>query len=124
VAGVVLVVVVVDFVASGPGVTLDVVVVDFVASEPGVVLVVATVVDLVSSTAALRVSSIIAAISIATNIFFISNLLNLVIAMLQVRRPRALSIIVLGQDDTNAKLRTAIQPSGMSLPILAIIPPE
>ena len=47
-AGVVLVVVVVDLVSSGPAAEL-VVVVDLVASAPGVVLVVATVVDLVSS---------------------------------------------------------------------------
>jgi hypothetical protein len=71
VAGVELVVVVVDLVASGPGVELVVVVVDLVASEPGVVLVV--LVDLVTSSAALRASSIIVAISIATNIFFISK---------------------------------------------------
>ena len=68
-AGVELVVVVVDLVASGPGVELVVVVVDLVASEPGVVLVV--LVDLVTSSAALRASSIIVAISMATNIFFI-----------------------------------------------------
>jgi len=49
VAGVVLVVVVVDLVSSGPAAELVVVVVDLVASAPGVVLVVATVVDLVSS---------------------------------------------------------------------------
>ena len=71
VAGVVLVVVVVDLVASGPGTELVVVVVDLVASEPGIVLVV--VVDLVTSSAALRASSIIVAISMATNIFFISK---------------------------------------------------
>jgi hypothetical protein len=72
VAGVVLVVVVVDFVASGPGAELVVVTVDFVASEPGVVLVV-VVVDLVTSSATLKASSIIVAISMATNIFFISK---------------------------------------------------
>jgi hypothetical protein len=65
VAGVVLVVVVVDFVASGPGVELVVVVVDLVASEPGVVVV---VVDLVTSAARPKASSIIVAISMATNI--------------------------------------------------------
>jgi len=70
VAGVVLVVVVVDFVASGPGVELVVVVVDLVASEPGVVVV---VVDLVTSAARPKASSIIVAISMATNIFFISK---------------------------------------------------
>jgi hypothetical protein len=88
-AGVVLVVVVVDFVASGPGDELVVVVVDLAASEPGVVLVVATVVDLVWSSAAHRASSIIVAISMATNIFFISSLLFHVIAMIQVCRPKA-----------------------------------
>jgi len=71
VAGVELVVVVVDLVASGPGVELVVVVVDLVASEPGVAVVV--FVDLVTSAAALRTSSIIVAISVATNIFFISK---------------------------------------------------
>ena len=65
-----LVVVVVDLVASGPGTELVVVVVDLVASEPGIVLVV--VVDLVISSAALRANSIIVAISMATSIFFIS----------------------------------------------------
>jgi hypothetical protein len=72
VEGVVFVSVVVDLVASGPEVVL-VVVVDLVTSGPGVVLVV--VVDLVTSSAALRASSIIVAMSMATNIFFISNLL-------------------------------------------------
>jgi len=72
--GVVLVVVVVELVATGPRVMLVLVVVDLVASEPGVMLVV-VVVDLVTSSAALRASSIIVAISMATNIFFISNLL-------------------------------------------------
>jgi hypothetical protein len=72
VAGVVLVVVVVDLVASGPGSELVVVVVDLVASVPGVVLVV-VIVDSVTSSAELRASSIIVAISMATNIFFISN---------------------------------------------------
>jgi len=69
VAGVELVVVVVDL-ASLPGAELVTVVVDLVASEPGVVLVVATVVDFVSS-ATLRAISIIVAISTAINIFFI-----------------------------------------------------
>ena len=72
VAGVELVVVVVDLVASGPGVELVEVVVDLVASAPGVVLVV--LVDLVTSSAEPRASSsTIVAISIATNIFFISK---------------------------------------------------
>ena len=71
VAGVVLVEVVVDWVASGPG-ALVVVVVDLVASGLGVVLV-AVVVDLVTSAAVLRASSIIVAMSMATNIFFISK---------------------------------------------------
>lgn len=69
---VVLVVVVVDLVASGPGVVI--VVVDLVTSEPGVMLVV-VVDDLITSAAALRARIIIVAISMATNIFFISNLL-------------------------------------------------
>jgi hypothetical protein len=68
VAGVELVVVVVDLVASGPGVELVVVVVDLIASEPGIELVV--LVDLVTSSAALSANSIIVAISIATNILF------------------------------------------------------
>jgi hypothetical protein len=81
VAGVELVVVVVDLVASGPGVELVEVVVDLVASEPGVVLVV--LVDLVTSSAEPRASSsTIVAISIATNIFFISKPLSFVISIL------------------------------------------
>jgi hypothetical protein len=72
VAGVELVVVVVDL-ASVPGAELVMVVVDFVASEPGVVLVVATVVDFVSSATPSAIS-IIVAISISNNIFFISSL--------------------------------------------------
>ena len=68
VEGVVFVSVVVDLTASGP----VVVVVDLVTSGPGVVLV---VVDLVTSSAVLTASSIIVAINIAINIFFISNLL-------------------------------------------------
>jgi len=47
------------------------VVVDLTASGPDVVLM---VVDLVTSFAALTASSIIVAINIATNVFFISNL--------------------------------------------------
>lgn len=70
VAGVELVVVVVDL-ASVPGAELVTVVVDLVASEPGVVLVVATVVDLVASSAILNAISIIMAMSMVTNIFFI-----------------------------------------------------
>jgi hypothetical protein len=69
----VLVVVVVDLVVlvgSVAGVVLVVVVVDLVASEPGVVVV---VVDLVTSAARPKASSIIVAISMATNIFFISK---------------------------------------------------
>ena len=70
----VVVVVVVDLVALEPGAKLVVVVVDLVASGLGVVLVV-VVVDLVTSSAVaeLRASSIIVAISMATNIFFISK---------------------------------------------------
>jgi hypothetical protein len=74
----VLVVVVVDLVVlvgSVAGVVLVVVVVDFVASGPGVELVV-VVVDLVTSAARPKASSIIVAISMATNIFFISKLIS------------------------------------------------
>ena len=73
VLGVVLVVVAVVLVASAPGAVVVWVVVDFVTSGLGVVVVV----DLVTSSAALRASSIIVAISMATNIFFISNLFRL-----------------------------------------------
>ncbi len=69
------VVVVVDLVASEPGVV--VVVVDLVTSGEGVVVVL--VVDLVTSSAALRARnavSIIVAISIINNIFFIPNLVS------------------------------------------------
>jgi hypothetical protein len=69
------VVVVVDLVVlvgSVAGVVLVVVVVDLVASGPEAELVV-VVVDLVSSAAALRAISIIVAISITTNIFFIQK---------------------------------------------------
>jgi len=90
VVGVVLVVVVVDLTASGPGAELVVVVVDLVVSGLGVVLVV-VVVDLVSSSAALRASSIIVAMSRATNIFFISK--PLLICDLYSSRPLPLSII-------------------------------
>ncbi len=86
VAGVVLVVVVVDLAASGPGAELVVVVVDLVAAGLGVVLAV-VVVDLVASSATLRASSIIAAISRATNIFFMSKPLYFAISMPHVRRP-------------------------------------
>ena len=71
VAGVELVVVVLDLVPSELGAEL-VVVVDSVAWAPGVV-VVAVVVDFVSSAAKPRASSIIVAMSMATNIFFISK---------------------------------------------------
>jgi predicted branched-subunit amino acid permease len=82
VAGVELVVVVVDLVASGPGAELVVVVLDLVTSGLGFVLV-AVVVDLVTSSAEPRASSsIIVAISIATNIFFISKPLSFVISIL------------------------------------------
>ena len=70
--GVVLVVVAVVLV-SETGVVLVVFVVDLVTSGPGVVVV---VVDLVTSAAAPRARnavSIIVAISVATNIFFISK---------------------------------------------------
>jgi hypothetical protein len=72
VAGVVLVLVVVDSVAPGPGAELVVVVDDLVTSGLGVVLVV-VVDDLVSSAVALIAISTIVAISMATNIFFISK---------------------------------------------------
>jgi hypothetical protein len=70
--GVELVVVVVDWVALEPRAEAVVVVVDLVTSGLGFVLV-AVVVDLVTSSAALRASIIIVAISMATNIFFISK---------------------------------------------------
>ena len=87
--GVIFVVVVVDLVASGPRVVLVVVVVDLVASGLGVVLVV-VVVDLVTSSAVaeLRASSIIVAISMATNIFFISKPLFFFIAMNHICCPK------------------------------------
>jgi hypothetical protein len=72
VEGVELVVVVVDLEASEPGAESVVVVVDLVTSGLGVVLVV--VVDFVTSSAAPRANSIIVAMSMATNIFFISYL--------------------------------------------------
>ncbi len=72
------VVVVVDLVAPEPGVVgVVVVVVDLVTSGAGVVVVL--VVDLVTSSAVLRARnavSIIVAISISNNIFFISNLFS------------------------------------------------
>ena len=72
-AGVALVVVVVDLAASGPGVVMLVgVVIDLVALEPGVIFIV-VLVDLFTFAAALRASSIIMAISMTTNIFFISK---------------------------------------------------
>ena len=71
VAVVVLVVVMVDLV-SEPGAELVVVVVDSVTPGLGVVLVVVEL-DLVTSSAVLKASSIIVAISMATNIFFISK---------------------------------------------------
>ncbi len=74
--------VVVDL-ASVPGGELVTVVVDFMASDPGVVLVVATVVDFVSS-ATLRAISIIVAISMAINIFFISKPHSVVISNPQI----------------------------------------
>jgi hypothetical protein len=65
-------VVVVELEASEPGAELVVVVVDLVTSGPGVVLVV-VVVDFTASSAAPRASIIIVAMSMATNIFFISK---------------------------------------------------
>jgi hypothetical protein len=102
-AGVVLVVVV-DLVASWPGAELVVVVVDLVTSGLGVVLV-AVVVVLLSSAAAHRVSSIIVATSMATNIFFISKPL-------------------FSFEFASPKLQAAIPPGGMNLQIQAIIPPR
>ncbi len=100
VAGVVLVVVVVDLVmlaGSVAGVVLVVVVVDLVASEPGTVLVV--VVDFVTSSAALRASSIIVAISMATNIFFIPKPLFSCDLIASCCYPLALFIMCLGTSD-------------------------
>jgi hypothetical protein len=70
---VLLVAVVVDLAASGTGVVMFVVaVIDLVALEPGVMLVL-VVIDLFTFAAVLRASSIIMAISMTTNIFFISK---------------------------------------------------
>jgi hypothetical protein len=107
-AGVALVVVVVDLVASGPGFVLVVVVLDLTASDPGVELV-SVVVDLVTSAAAPRASSIIVAMSMATTIFFISKPLF----SYDFRDKRA-----------TPAFQAVIPPGGMSHPILAIIPPE
>jgi hypothetical protein len=122
VAGVELVVLVVDLVASGPGVELVEVVVDLVASEPGVVLVV--LVDLVTSSAEPRASSsTIVAISIATNIFFISKPLfacDLYACDLYESRLLPLWIIpnvFRAYNVSNPKLQTVIQQSVMSLQI-------
>ena len=104
VEGVELVVVVVDLEASGPIAELVVVVVDLVTSGLGVVLV-TVVVDLVTSSAVLRASSIIVAISMATNIFFISNLRSHLIRY-------------------DPKLQVVIPTGGMSRPVLALISPE
>jgi hypothetical protein len=68
-------VVVIDFVTlvgSEEGVVLIGVVIDLAAMELGVMLV-GVVVELVTFAAVLRASSIIVAISMATNIFFISK---------------------------------------------------
>ena len=80
VAGFELVVVVVDWVALEPRAEAVVVVVDLVTSGLGFMLV-AVVVDLVISAATPKASSIIVAISMATNIFFISNFLSIGIFM-------------------------------------------
>jgi hypothetical protein len=106
-AGVVLVVVVVDLVASGPGAELVVVVVDLVTSGLGVVLV-AVVVDLVSSAAALRAISIIVAISMTTNILFIS---------------KPLFSCDLYESIRNPKLQAVMQPGGMSHQVQSTVPP-
>jgi hypothetical protein len=75
VAGVVAVVV--ELVSSGPSAELVVVAMDLVVSATGVVQLAEAPVDLVSYSAALRASSIIAVMSMATNLFFISNFLSL-----------------------------------------------
>jgi hypothetical protein len=98
VAGVVLVEVVVDLVASGPEGELVVVVVDLVTSGLGVVLV-AVVVE-VTSDAALKASSIIVAISMATNIFFISKPLFSCDLYESSMLPLKLSIMCLGASNT------------------------
>ena len=76
IAGVELVVVVVDWVTLEPRAEAVVVVVDLVTSGLGFVLV-TVVVDLVTSAATPKASSIIVAIRMATNLFFISNFLQL-----------------------------------------------
>jgi hypothetical protein len=118
VEGVVFVSVVVDLTASGP----VVVVVDLVTSGPGVVLV---VVDLVTSSAALTASSIIVAINIATNIFFISNLLfscdryeSHLLPLSNIHNVFRIS------NKCSPKLQAAIPPGGMCLQIGALAPPE
>jgi hypothetical protein len=113
VAGVELVVVVVDLVAFG--LRYELVVVDLVTSGLGFVLV-AVVVDLVTSSAALRASSIIVAIRMATNIFFISKPLSLVICMNHVCTPKHIHN-VFGGNNTNPKFQAVIARSGMSLQI-------
>jgi hypothetical protein len=130
VAGVVLVVVVVDLVASGPGAELVVVVVDLVTSGLGVVLVV-VVVDLVSSAAALRAISIIVAISITTNIFFIQKPLFSGDLFESGKPPLSIIHMCFGASNTqilkrNPKfqaVQAVIPPSGMSHQIQATVPP-
>jgi hypothetical protein len=100
-AGVELVVVVVDLVASAPGAEAVVVVVDLVTSELGVVLV-AVVVDLVTSSAEPRASSIIVAISMATNIFFISKPLFSCDLYESLLLPLSIIHNVLGADSTQS----------------------
>ena len=70
--GVMLTGVVIDLAALEPGVVLIGVVINLVALEPEVILVV-VVAELVTFAAVLRASSTIVAISMATNIFFISK---------------------------------------------------
>jgi hypothetical protein len=119
VEGVVFVSVVVDLTASGP----VVIVVDLVTSGPGVVLVV-VVVDLVTSSAALTASSIIVAINIATNIFFISNLLfscdryeSHLLPLSNIHNVFRVS------NKCSPKLQAAIPPGEMCLQIGALVPP-
>jgi hypothetical protein len=111
-------VVVVDlvvFVGSVAGVELVLVVVDWVALEPRAEAVV-VVVDLVTSAAELRASSIIVTISMATNIFFISKPLSLVVWMNHVFCPKHIHKVFRG-NNTNPKFQAVIARSGMSLQI-------
>jgi hypothetical protein len=122
-AGVALVVVVVDLLASGPGFMLVVVVLDLTASDPGVELV-SVVVDLVTSAAVPRASSIIVAMSMATNIFFISKPLFSYDLYEQRLSLSALFYNVFRDKRATPAFQAVIPPGGMSLPVPALIPPE